>query len=1101
MEVIKMSNNTKYVRDAFKSLELVEDKEFDLFGKDSFEELGDFIDDEEDVAVEQEVIDLDAEEPEELKDSYVGDVILGCPVCHTNLFKAVDDVVIDEETDLCCVGEACPVCGQEDGFKVIGKVAPFEEVEEEEETEVEVETEPDEAEVEVKEKVRESFKKKREAKKLQEQKLGRVRKILKESKQLNEDDWGTNSWGGGQGGVIDTTSSARRTKPSYNGKSMYWDGVYKHDIDAATKAYTEYWKSKIKKWIVVKDKNKQGRPCYRYKFVVDIDGQPCILTNDAVTPSDRLWGPAKYIPLEKFKDKGITIVADNIRTFNDAFDKAEELAKKDNVPMYSWWGEAKFWPTDKKEEAFCPNCGKEVCECDEKKVDEAIITEAKAPSVKEIAKFLEDSIKAIEEDPSVTARYVLDDDLCLYVGYEGGFDKDETGNDERICAKIAERNDYYWVDFEAMNMPWDPETGDVWDTDSEVSPSDAKYYVDEYKNIRKALDKGDVVLESKKSNTRGKKLTESKHDLQKLPEDIQDIVGEHFDYTMDFDFLDIVADILLRIDDFEDVNIWDEIDSALIYTDDQWRVLWHYVDSPEDLDSESWSNALETFGADLESLCGEIAEARQGEEEEVEESINEDKLIEGAEVTGEATKQQIEKIIDDAVANHGKTSGVTFEPAITFKSDNGPVTVAVAAIPNDMTMVKIACKQQRENRQFSFKTPSDAKFHAEELAKVVNKLIKGVKLPKGWSVPLSQAAESMKPFDGEKLKESFLTRKLDEDWTWDGQVPEIAEKVEEQIGDRTSVTWDEFEMFLDTAIMEVLGLSQDELIDIVGSNDQTLTVDGKPKDYYELDTDVRIILSMNGWDTVWEGDNEGGLEQIVECKQVNEAIENATIETEDQVINLSAETKDEDMNADWFDRESMGEGELLPDGGEEMIAPLDDADIQEIEDAQQPEEEPVEETEVEAETEVEPGEEEVPAEEAEFPEEEEEEVEEVQEESFKRIAETYLKKVYSNVKSFEINNKTFNEGLLTIDGTIEFNSGKKKTTTFVFEAVNNNKTIAKSKKEFVGLNETFTDKKDAFVLNTSINDKKLVAESLSYDYPAKTKGLTEGVKTVKGIVK
>ena len=166
------------------------------------------------------------------------------------------------------------------------------------------------------------------------------------------------------------------------------------------------------------------------------------------------------------------------------------------------------------------------------------------------------------------------------------------------------------------------------------------------------------------------------------------------------------------------------------------------------------------------------------------------------------------------------------------------------------------------------------------------------------------------------------------------------------------------------------------------------------------------------------------------------------------------------MNADWFDRESMGEGELLPDGGEEMIAPLDDADIQEIEDAQQPEEEPAEETEVE--TEVETGEEEVPQEAPEeMPEEEEEEAEEVQEESFKRIAETYLKKVYSNVKSFEIDDKTFNEGLLTIDGTIEFNSGKKKTTTFVFEAVNNNKTIAKSKKEFVGLNETFTDKKDA----------------------------------------
>ena len=150
-----MSNNTKYVRDAFKSLELVEDKEFDLFGKDSFEELGDFIEDNDDVEVEKEVIDLDAQEPEELKDSYVGDAILSCPVCHTNLFKEIGDIVIDEETELCCVGDPCPICGQEDGFKVIGKVAPFKE---EEETEVEIETEPEEAEVEVKEKVKESKK-------------------------------------------------------------------------------------------------------------------------------------------------------------------------------------------------------------------------------------------------------------------------------------------------------------------------------------------------------------------------------------------------------------------------------------------------------------------------------------------------------------------------------------------------------------------------------------------------------------------------------------------------------------------------------------------------------------------------------------------------------------------------------------------------------------------------------------------------------------------------------------------------------------------------------------------------------------------------------
>ena len=112
--------------------------------------------------------------------------------------------------------------------------------------------------------------------------------------------------------------------------------------------------------------------------------------------------------------------------------------------------------------------------------------------VKEVKEFLETAIKELEEDSSLTARYVLDDDLCLYVGYEGGFDEDENGNDTRICAKIAERNDVYWVDMEAMNMPWFTDTGDVWDTDSEVSPTDADYYVREYKEIRKALDKGEI---------------------------------------------------------------------------------------------------------------------------------------------------------------------------------------------------------------------------------------------------------------------------------------------------------------------------------------------------------------------------------------------------------------------------------------------------------------------------------------------------------------------------------------------------------------------------------------------------------------------------------
>lgn len=113
-------------------------------------------------------------------------------------------------------------------------------------------------------------------------------------------------------------------------------------------------------------------------------------------------------------------------------------------------------------------------------------------SIDKIKNFLTTAIKELKEDRELTARYILDDDMCLYVGYEGGFDKDETGSDKRICAKIAERNDFYWVDFEMMNMPYVTDTEDVWDTDCEVSPEDAEYYIKEYKAIRKALNKGEI---------------------------------------------------------------------------------------------------------------------------------------------------------------------------------------------------------------------------------------------------------------------------------------------------------------------------------------------------------------------------------------------------------------------------------------------------------------------------------------------------------------------------------------------------------------------------------------------------------------------------------
>lgn len=134
-----------YLSEAFKQLEILNEDVFDL-DKDGLEDLKDFQDETEEEVID--VIDPDAENEEELEDSYIGKVILDCSVCHTDIYKDKEDVIIDEETQLANVGEECPYCFSIDGFKVIGEVKPFVETEFETEDDVEVEVDGEEVEEE-----------------------------------------------------------------------------------------------------------------------------------------------------------------------------------------------------------------------------------------------------------------------------------------------------------------------------------------------------------------------------------------------------------------------------------------------------------------------------------------------------------------------------------------------------------------------------------------------------------------------------------------------------------------------------------------------------------------------------------------------------------------------------------------------------------------------------------------------------------------------------------------------------------------------------------------------------------------------------------------
>lgn len=99
--------------------------------------------------------------------------------------------------------------------------------------------------------------------------------------------------------------------------------------------------------------------------------------------------------------------------------------------------------------------------------------------------------------------------------------------------------------------------------------------------------------------------------------------------------------------------------------------------------------------------------------------------------------------------------------------------------------------------------------------------------------------------------------------------------------------------------------------------------------------------------------------------------------------------------------------------------------------------------------------------------------------SFNDLGERYLKSVYENVDSFETTAVSMNESTLIIEGAIKFKSGVSKKTGFVFEAMSATKD---NKVRFVGTNKHLTESKRAFSLYGTVADKKLVLESLRYNY-------------------
>lgn len=112
-----------YLHEAFQAFKALDEDVFPATA-DGEEALKKFLDGDnlEDIEV---IIDPDAETEDELKQSYVGDVIFKCPICQSMIYKKPEDVNIDEDQGLANTEEECPYCQTAGGFEIVGQVSEY----------------------------------------------------------------------------------------------------------------------------------------------------------------------------------------------------------------------------------------------------------------------------------------------------------------------------------------------------------------------------------------------------------------------------------------------------------------------------------------------------------------------------------------------------------------------------------------------------------------------------------------------------------------------------------------------------------------------------------------------------------------------------------------------------------------------------------------------------------------------------------------------------------------------------------------------------------------------------------------------------------------
>lgn len=233
-------------------------------------------------------------------------------------------------------------------------------------------------------------------------------------------------------------------------------------------------------------------------------------------------------------------------------------------------------------------------------------------------------------------------------------------------------------------------------------------------------------------------------------------------------------------------------------------------------------------------------------------------------------------------------------------------------------------------------------------------------------------------------------------------------------------------------------------------------------------------------------DYDGNVEEAKEFypelfESLNEDIEDVTVTTEDETMTMT--TKEDggvviETSPAIEEVDEFAVVEEEPVSEDEMIVPIEDETVEEVEAAADA-------------NSVEDGEADIEFEETEEENSEDEDFEDFDELSFNGLGESYLRECYENVVGFKTTGISAENNKLMIEGIIKFDSGNIKETQFIFESIGDGK--------YEGYNKQISRGNKTYKLNTSINNKKLVCESLNYNYRSRNE-LNESVR-VYGTVK